>query len=145
MVRSASSRVSNHESRRVSSLETPPAITASRYAGMRSYPSALIAPTLRRAARRTGHQHRERKANAAGNQQRTERIVLNLFRHDLRTVAQRIAAVLVSVLGHADGGIGGVARGILGLAVQVLHRSLGFPGAARGLGLCGPRPACGAA
>jgi len=40
----------------------------------------------------------------------------------------------VYAFSHADGRIGGVARGILGLAVQILHRSLGFAGATRGLG-----------
>ena len=43
--------------------------------------------------------------------------------------------IVVGVLGVADGGIGGIARGILGLAVQVLHGTCGFTGAARRLGL----------
>ncbi len=38
---------------------------------------AVIAPARRRAARRTGHQQRQRKSNSAGDQQRAERIVLH--------------------------------------------------------------------
>ena len=59
----------------------------------------------------------------------------------MRTFAEGVAAVLISVLGVADGGIGGfargildLARGILGLAVQILHGACCLAGAAGNLG-----------
>src|SRR3981189_1876046 len=97
--------------------------------------NASIPPARRRPARRTRHQQRQRKANAARDPQRAERIVLPALRHALRAVAKGLAAVLIGALRIADGGISGVARGVLGLAVQVLHRAFGLTGAARGLGL----------
>ena len=53
--------------------------------------SAVIAPARRRPARLTRHQQSERKADAAGDQERAERIVLHLLRHRLRAVAEGIA------------------------------------------------------
>src|SRR5882724_11924496 len=97
--------------------------------------SAVIPPALRWATRRTRHQHRQRKADATCDQQRAERIILHLFRHDFRTLAQSLAAVLIGVLGVAGGGVAGVARGILGLAVQILHRAGGLADMARSLRL----------
>src|ERR1700692_3913697 len=95
----------------------------------------VIAPALRRPARRTGHQQRQRKSDAPRDQQRAERIVLHRFGYSLRSVAQSLAAVLISILGVADGCIAGVARDVLGLAVQILHRACGLAGVTRGLGL----------
>ena len=96
---------------------------------------AVIPPARRRAARRARHQQRQRKSDAAGDQQRAERIVLHRLRHRLLAAANGVAAVVIGVLGVVDGGIGGVARGILGLAVEILHRARGFARAARGLRL----------
>src|SRR5207244_3527162 len=55
---------------------------------------AVIAPARRRrAARRPRYQQRECKADAAGDQQRAERVVLHLLGNHLRTVAESLAAV----------------------------------------------------
>src|SRR6266446_7745740 len=106
-----------------------------------SLSSAVISPARWRTARRARHQERQRKADASCDQQRAERILLHFLRHGLRTFAEGVAAVLISVLGVADGGIGGFARGILdltrgilGLAVQILHRACRLAGAAGSLG-----------
>src|SRR5260370_11517717 len=96
--------------------------------------SAVIPPPRRWPSRRSRHQQRQRKADAARDQQRAERIIPYGFRHSLRTIAKGLAAVLIGVLDVADGGISGVARSILGLAVQVLHRACGLAGPTRGLG-----------
>ena len=102
----------------------------------------VIPPARRRAAGLTGHHQRQCKSNSACDQQRTERIVLHGFRHAFWPVADRIAAVLISVLdsirgilGVVDRGIGGVARGVLGLAVKILHGARGLARAAFGLRL----------
>src|SRR5205823_14399829 len=82
--------------------------------------SVVISPARWRTARRARHQERQRKADASCDQQRAERILLHFLRHGLRTFAEGVAAVLISVLGVADGGIGGFARGILDLARGIL-------------------------
>src|ERR1700687_1042450 len=88
--------------------------------------SALIPSALRRPTRPARHHQRQRKADGARAQQRAERVVLHLFRHGLRTVAESVAAVLIGVLGVTGGGISSVTRGVLGLAVQILHRACGL-------------------
>ena len=100
-----------------------------------SWTYAVIAPALRRTARRARHQQRQRKSNSTCDQQRAERIFLHGFRHRLLAAANGVAAVFIGVLGIIDGGIGGVAGGILGLAVEILHRAGGFARAALGLRL----------
>src|SRR5439155_19383871 len=88
---------------------------------------AVIAPARRRrAVRRPRYQQRECKADAAGDQQRAERVVLHLLGNHLRTVAESLAAVIVGILGVASRRLASVAYGILGLAVQILHGTGGF-------------------
>src|ERR1700722_10165455 len=101
--------------------------------------SAVISPARRRPARRTRHQHRQRKAYSTCDQKRAERTILHGFRHGLRTVAESIATVCVSVLGIIDGGLAHLTRGILGLSIQILHCPGRLTGTARGLGLGVPR------
>src|ERR1700761_3744769 len=97
--------------------------------------STVIAPARWRPARRTRHKHRQRKAYSACNQKRAERTILHGLRHSLRAVAERIATVCVSILRIIDGGLAGVARGILGLPIQILHCPGRLTGTALGLGL----------
>src|SRR5260370_21526100 len=81
--------------------------------------SAVIPPPRRWPSRRSRHQQRQRKADATRDQQRAERIIPHGFRHGLRTIAKGLAAVLIGILGVADGGISGVAPRLPGLAQQV--------------------------
>ena len=71
------------------------------------------------------HQKRQRKTDSARDQKRAQRIVLHLPGHRLRAVAQRIAAVLVSILGVPRRGVTDAARSVfdlvLGLAVKILR------------------------
>jgi hypothetical protein len=96
----------------------------------------LILSEIARPGWRPRQQQSQRKTDAAGDQQRTERVFLHFLRQGLRAVAESIAAVLVSVFCVADGGIRSIACRIFGLAVQVLRRSRRLADFARGLGHC---------
>src|ERR1700761_8655814 len=91
---------------------------------------ASLAPARRWAARLARHQKRQGKADSAGNQKRAERVILHLPCKCLRAVAEGVAAVVVGILGIVHRRVARVARGVLGLAVQVLCRACGFAGAA---------------
>src|ERR1700738_1292205 len=102
----------------------------------RDRPSLIsIAPAWRRPPRRAGPETRQRKSDAGGDQNRAKRIVLHLSRYRLRTIAKSLAAMLVDVPRLVGDSIGSVARGVLGLAVQILHRPRRLAGAACSLGL----------
>ena len=93
-----------------------------------------------RATRRTGQQHCERKSDSGGDQQRSERIILHGPGDGLLTAAQ--VAAVIGIPGVVNRGIGSVSRGVLGLAVQILHRACGFTRPALGLrpGIAGDAP-----
>src|SRR3954471_3894375 len=78
---------------------------------------AVIPPARGRTARRA-HHHRQRKTDAACDQQRAERIVAHGFCDGLRAALKGFAAVLVSIPGEIAGGLARLARSILGLAVE---------------------------
>src|ERR1700759_1300134 len=97
---------------------------------------AEVARARRRAVRRSHQPQRQSKADRTGGQQRSQRIFLYFLRDSLCAVTESIAAIVISVLGIAHGRIRGVARGIFGLAVEVLRRACRFAGPARCLSLC---------
>src|SRR5260370_30004016 len=82
--------------------------------------SAVIPPARRRPARWTRRQERQRKADAARDQQRAERIIPHAFCDRLRAGVETLAAVLIGVLGVTDGGICGVYRVVLRLSVHIM-------------------------
>src|SRR5579883_2497993 len=89
-----------------------------------------------RASRSAAHQQGQGKADATSDQHRTERVFLHLPRDGLRAVTEGVAAVLISVLRVVDGGVGSVARCVLGLAVEILRRAGSLAGPARCLTGC---------
>src|SRR3569832_2905030 len=83
--------------------------------------SGIIAPSRLPAARRAGEQKRQCKADGACRHQRSDRIVLHFSRERFLSFADRVAAVIVHVLGVVGGLVGGVLHRILGLAVEILR------------------------
>src|ERR1700754_4488190 len=95
---------------------------------------AVIPPARRRAASRTAHHERQRETDAAGDQERAERIVAYGLGDRLRSALDAFA--LINVLGEVAGGFACFARGVLGLAVEGLHGACRLACAAGGLRSC---------